>query len=136
MTMINEGGSSWRRAVVVLSLILIFFAIPHILEDFATGEPAEAGIPSAVVSLVAATMFFLQALGLYWLGQGRRRGVVAHLVIGLFWTVGSGFAQLPDILAGGPYRAGWISVFYVIGLMVVGVLLLLAAVLTLARREL
>jgi hypothetical protein len=119
--------SSSRRNVVALSLLLLFFAIPHTLEDFATGEPAEAGVPAAVLSLVVSVVFFVQALGLYWLGEGRRRGLVAHLVIGLFWPIASGFAQLPAILEEGTYRDGTISVMYVAGLIVVGVLLVVSS---------
>ncbi len=135
MTLTGERGLRWRQSVAILSLLLIFFTIPHTLEDFAYGEPAEAGIPVTVLSLVASVVFFVQAVGLYWLGRGQRRGVVAHLVVGLFWPVGSGFAQLPDILGGAPYRAGFVSVLYVIGMIVVGLLLLVAAAVTLARRD-
>ncbi len=124
-----------RRPVVALSLLLLFFAIPHTLEDFATGEPAEAGVPAAALSLVVALVFFVQALGLYWLGEGRRRGLIAHLVIGVFWPVASGIAQVPAILEDGPYREGTISVMYVAGLIVVGVLLVLSAWRALRRRQ-
>jgi hypothetical protein len=116
-----------HRSVVTLSLLLLFFAIPHTLEDFATGEPAEVGVPATVLSLVVSLVFFVQALGLYWLGEGRKRGLVSHLAIGLFWPVASGFAQVPAILEEGTYREGLISVMYVAGLIVVGVLLVLSS---------
>ena len=115
-----------RRSVVVLSLLLLFFAIPHTLEDFATGEPAEAGVPASVLAMVVALIFFIQALGLYWLGEGRRRGLIAHLAIGLFWPIASGFAQVPAILEDGTYRDGTISVMFVAGLIVIGVLLVIS----------
>ena len=123
----TEVDPGSRRRVVGLSLLLLFFAIPHTLEDFATGEPAEAGVPAGVLALVVALVFFVQALGLYWLGEGRRRGLAVHLAVGLFWPVASGFAQVPAILEDGPYRDGTISVMYVAGLIVVGVLLVLSA---------
>ncbi len=134
MTATINLSPEWRQRVVILSLVLLFFTIPHTLEDFATGEPAEAGIPASILSLVISIIFFLQALGLYWLGQERRRGVVVHVGIGLFWPVASGFAQLPTILNETPYRSGAISVFYVAGMILVGILLLIASVITLARR--
>ena len=121
---VNGKSSLMTRRVVVLSILLIFFALPHILEDFATGEPGRAGIPAPVLSLVVATIFGLQALGLYWLGQKKRRGFWIHTAVGLFWPLASGVAQLPTILSGVPYREGFISVFYVGGIIVVGVLLL------------
>lgn len=116
-----------RRSVVALSLLLLFFAIPHTLEDFAMGEPAEAGVPATVLSLVVALIFSIQALGLYWLGEGRRRGLFVHLGVGLFWPIASGVAQVPAILEDGPYREGTVSVMFVAGLIVVGALVVLSA---------
>ncbi|UCD98177.1 MAG: hypothetical protein JSV42_14635 [Chloroflexota bacterium] len=120
---INEKSSLMTRRVVILSILLIFFSLPHTLEDFATGEPVRAGIPAPVLSLVVATIFSLQALGLYWLGQANRKGFLVHILVGLFWPLASGLAQLPTILSGVPYREGFISVFYVGGIIVVGLLL-------------
>ncbi len=124
-----------RRSVVALSLLLLFFAIPHTLEDFATGEPAEAGVPATVLSLVVALIFSIQALGLYWLGEGRRRGLFVHLGVGLFWPIASGVAQVPAILEDGPYREGTVSVMFVAGLIVVGALVVLSAWRALRRGQ-
>ena len=129
----NIISSKWSRRVVILSLLLLFFTIPHTLEDFATGEPAEAGVPAPLLSLVVSIIFFLQALGLYWLGQGRRRGLFVHLGIGLFWPLASGIAQLPTILNETPYRSGAISVIYVVGIIVVGVLLFISSIIALQK---
>ena len=52
MATMNVMSSKWSQRVVVLSLLLLFFTIPHTLEDFATGEPAEAGVPAPLLSLV------------------------------------------------------------------------------------
>lgn len=120
--------TKWQQRVLILSLLLLFFTIPHTLEDFATGEPAEAGVPAPVLSLVVSTVFFVQAIGLYWLGRRQRRGLIAHIAIGLFWPIASGFAQLPSILDGATYRAGAISVIYVIGIILIGALLCISAI--------
>lgn len=135
MAVINDGSSKWRQRVVFFSLLLLFFTIPHTLEDFATGEPAEAGIPAPLLALVVSTIFFLQALGLYWLGQGHRRGLFVHVAIGLFWPIASGMAQLPAILSETPYRSGTISVSYVVGMILVGVLLCLASIISLMKGK-
>ena len=124
MADINGKSTVLVRRVVILSILLLFFSVPHTLEDFATGEPGKAGIPAPVLSLVVATVLALQALGLYWLGQKQRRGLFVQAGVGLFWLVASGVAQLPTILSGVPYRAGFISVFYVGGIIVIGVTLL------------
>ncbi len=111
--------------IVFLSILLLFFTIPHTLEDFATGEPANAGIPAPLLSLVVSVFFGLQALGLFWLGQNRRAGLWMQLIVGGFWPLAAGFAQVPAILSEATYRSGFISVAYVIGIIVVGILLLI-----------
>ena len=123
----TEKESNFRRIssrIVFLSILLLFFTIPHTLEDFATGEPANAGIPAPLIALVVSVLFGLQALGLFWLGQNRRRGLWMQLIVGGFWPLAAGLAQVPSILSEPTYRSGFISVAYVVGILVVGMLLL------------
>ena len=135
MAKIRVKISLWGTLVVVLSLLLFFFALPHTLEDFATGEPAKAGAPVLVLAFVIAGMFALQALGLFWIGRQMRRGYIIHAFLGLFWPIAAGSAQLPTILSGVPYRAGFISVFYVGGMIVIGISLLLSSILVLRANR-
>lgn len=123
--------SHWGTGVVILSLLLFFFALPHTLEDFATGEPAKAGVPVFALSYVIAGMFALQGLALFWVGRRMHRGYAIHAFLGLFWPIAAGTAQLPTILSESPYRAGFISVFYVGGMIVIGVLLFTVSILAL-----
>lgn len=109
--------------VVALSLALLFFVLPHTLEDFSLGEPLRRGVPPPVIAGVVSLLVGAQGLGLYWLGRGRRRGLAVHVVLGLLWAVAAGAAQLGEILGAAPYRSGTISVVYVAGTMVVGVAL-------------
>jgi len=132
MAVINGNSSKWIQRVVFLSLLLIFFIIPHTLEDFATGQPAKAGIPAPLLALVISIIFSLQALGLFWLGQKRRRGLFVQVGIGLFWPIASGIAQLPTILSETPYRSGVISIVYVGGMIVVGILLCISSIISLS----
>ena len=119
--------SAWKGSVVILSLLLFFFAVPHTLEDFALGEPAKNGVPAAVLSFVVAGMFALQGLALFLAGQKDRRSYFIHAGLGIFWPVAAGIAQLPVILASSNYRSGFISVAYVAGMIVIGILLFLAS---------
>jgi hypothetical protein len=123
--------SHWGTGVVILSLLLFFFALPHTLEDFAAGEPAKAGVPVVVLSYVIAGMFALQALALFWVGRRMHRGYAIHAFLGLFWPIAAGSAQLPTILSGSTYRTGFISVFYVGGMIVIGILLFTVSILAL-----
>ena len=121
--------SPWGTGVVILSLLLFFFTVPHTLEDFATGEPAKAGIPAPVISYVIAGMFALQALALFWTGRRMHRSYFIHAFLGLFWPLAAGVAQLPTILSGSTYRTGFISLFYVGGMIVIGILLFIVSIL-------
>jgi len=116
--------SKWRSRVVILSLALLFFTIPHTLEDFATGAPEEAGIPASVLSMVISIIFFVQMLGVFWLGQKKKKGFFIHIGLGLFWPIASGLAQLPAIFGADAYRAGMISKVYVFGMIIIGLLML------------
>ena len=129
------NSTSWGRLVVILSILLIFFALPHTLEDFATGEPARQGAPVFILAYVIAGMFALQGLGLFWIGRQMNRGYFVHVFLGFFWPIASGAAQLPTILSQGiTYRAGFISLFYVGGMIVIGLLLLITSLLELKTR--
>lgn len=35
----------YKKTILALSLLLIVMVIPHVLEDFAVGEPAKNGVP-------------------------------------------------------------------------------------------
>jgi hypothetical protein len=120
--------SAWRMGEVILSLSLIFFTIPHTLEDFALGEPAKNGVPTPVLATVVAGLFALQSLALFWAGQKNRRSYFIHAGLGIFWPLAAGSAQLPVILASSHYRSGFISVLYVGGMMIIGILLFLASI--------
>lgn len=129
--MTDRQTGQWKQVVLLLSLLLLFFTIPHTLEDFATGQPAEAGVPAERLAFVVSVIFSAQGLGLFWLGQNQQRGLFVHMGIGLFWPVASGIAQLPAILSGEPYRSGAISVLYVGGIIVVGILLFISSIISL-----
>lgn len=127
--MVNKSKNAiWRNSVLVLSLLLMFVAIPHTLEDFALGEPAKQNVPAAALAGVIAVFFILQGLGLFFLGNNDRRGYFIHLGLGLLWPLAAGSAQLPVILTTQPYRSGFVSLFYVFGMIVLGILLLLASI--------
>jgi hypothetical protein len=130
----KSKSSRWTVSVVILSLLLFFFAVPHTLEDFALGEPAKNGVSAQVLALVVAGLFALQGLALFWAGQGERRSYFIHAGLGLLWPLAAGAAQLPVILASSNYRSGFLSVFYVAGMIAIGIFLFLASLQALRRN--
>jgi hypothetical protein len=133
MTETKRKLSAWKVSVVVLSLLLLFFAIPHTLEDFALGEPAKNGVSAPILALVVSGLFALQGLALFWAGQQDRRSYFIHAGLGILWPLAAGVAQVPVILTTTGYRSGFISVLYVIGMIATGILLFLASVQALRR---
>lgn len=121
----QNDTNATRKTVrmVILSLLLLFFTIPHTLEDFTYGEPEAVGISPQILALGVAAVFALQGLALFWTGRQLRRGHILHFGLGILWPLGAGTAQLPEIFAPGPYRAGVISEVYVFGIILVGILL-------------
>lgn len=131
--MLNQPKSAfWKTSVVVLSLLLFFFTIPHTLEDFALGEPARNRVPTPILAGVISGLVASQGLALFELGLNRRLGYILHAGIGIFWPLAAGSAQLPVILTAQPYRSGFLSLAYVFGMIVFGLLLCLASVITLS----
>lgn len=116
-----------KHVAVIFSLLLMLMVIPHTLEDFALGEPAKNGVPVLVLQIVVASLITIQALGLYNIGSNHRFGYFIQMGVGLIWPVLAGSAQLPAILSTHPYRAGFISIFFVLGMIVMGVLLFVAS---------
>lgn len=137
MSALTDRWNGWTSTVILLSLLLFFFTVPHTLEDFALGEPAKAGISAPFLALAVAGFFALQGLALFWSGRGRSWGYVLHVALGAFWAITAGVAQLPNIVAPGAYRYGAISVLYVFGIVIVGALLALVSLWALrsAKRE-
>ena len=124
-----------KSIVTVLSIALLFFTIPHTLEDFATGEPDEANVPAPLIALVVSIVIAVQAIGLFKLGRGKRSGLAVHIGVGIFWPLASAVAQLPSILGEAPYRSGFISVFYVVAIIIVGLALALFSIVAMVSRK-
>jgi hypothetical protein len=123
----KEKVAAWTMRMVLLSLLLFFFSIPHTLEDFALGQPAKSGVPAPLLGFLIAVLVALQGLGLFWTGRQERRGAFIHAGLGLAWALAAGFEQLPVILTTDSYRSGFISILYVAGMIITGVLLFLAS---------
>lgn len=128
MTSNTKKLSMWTGRVAVLSLLLLFFTLPHSLEDFSVGEPAEAGISEITLAFVVAGLIALQGAALFWLGERKTRGFVIHAVLGVLWPLAAGAAQLPVILTQESYRSGTISEALVFGVIGVGILIFYASI--------
>jgi hypothetical protein len=132
MTLSALSGTSPKYDIWILN-----YNGEHFVVGFGGGRVAYRGAcqsrtPVLILAYVIAGMFALQGLGLFWIGRHMRRGYRVHVLLGLFWPLVAGSAELPKILSQGlAYRAGFISVFYVGGMIVIGILLFIVSILAL-----
>ena len=124
-------GSVWRNWTIGAGLVLVFFAAPHLIDDFLYDIPAEFGI-SIWFTQVLAGIFHLQLVGLFILVARERRGGYWGLMFwGVFLTLAGLLKHIPEIVKPEPYWSGWFSEMLILGMMAAGVLTALAAVMAL-----
>jgi len=120
-------------SVVYFYLILAFFSIPHLIDDFLFDIPAEFGI-SVHLSQFLAGVFILIYLGiLIPLARGQRGGVIGAISMGIFLALAGILKHIPLIIKPGPYWSGWFSEGLIIGMIISGILLAVFGVIELKR---
>jgi len=93
-----------QHGVIVFYLILAFFSIPHLIDDFLFDIPADFGI-SVRLSQFLAGVFILIYLGiLIPLARGNRGGVIGAISMGIFLALAGILKHIPLIIKPGPYR--------------------------------
>ena len=106
--------------MIILYLVLAFFSIPHLIDDFLFDIPAEFGI-SVHLSQFLAGVFILIYLGiLISLARGRRRGVIGAISMGIFLALAGILKHIPLIIQPGPYWSGWFSEGLIFGMILSG----------------
>jgi len=108
------------RWMIILYLVLAFFSIPHLIDDFLFDMPAEFGI-SVHLSQFLAGIFILIYLGiLIPLVQGKRAGVIGAISMGIFLALAGILKHIPLIIKPGPYWSGWFSEGLIFGMILSG----------------
>jgi hypothetical protein len=126
----SVGYSRW---LITLYLILAFFAIPHLIDDFLFDIPAEFGI-SVHLSQFLAGVFILIYLGiLILLARGKRGGVIAAISMGIFLALAGILKHIPLIIKPGPYWSGWFSEGLIFGMILAGIGVAVLGILALKR---
>lgn len=122
-----------QKSVIILYLVLAFFAIPHLIDDFLFDIPAEFGI-SVHLSQFLAGIFILIHLGiLIPLARGKRGGVIGAISMGIFLALAGILKHIPLIIQPGPYWSGWFSEGLIFGMIISGILLAVFGVIELKR---
>jgi hypothetical protein len=122
--------------MVLLYIVLAFFAVPHLIDDFLFGIPAEFGI-SVHLAQVLSGVFIVVYLGiLVLLARGKKSGLYSTMGMGGFLALAGILKHLPRILQPGPYWSGWFSEFLILGLILFGLAVLVAGLFITWSKEL
>jgi hypothetical protein len=101
---------------IAVSLAGLPFILPHVLEDFAEGIAQRVGLSTPAGAFLLGVWLAVQMLGLVLLGCGRRAGWSVAFWTSAIWTVVAVADHGPSIVGGG-FRAGAVSVVWVVGLV-------------------
>lgn len=107
--------------MTVLYLALAFFSIPHLIDDFLFGIPAEFGISVQLAQFLGGVFFVLYLGILIPLVRGLRAGVISAISMGCFLALAGILKHIPLMLQPGPYWSGWFSEGLIIGMIVSGI---------------
>lgn len=113
----DNTGYKW---VIAAYLGLAFFAVPHLIDDFLFGIPAEFGL-SVHLTQVLAGIFIVIYLGiLVPLAQGKKGGLYSAMGMGAFLALAGILKHIPRMIQPGPYWSGGFSEGLIIGLILSG----------------
>ena len=110
-----------RAAFFAIALIVV--GLPHVLEDFAVGEPARYGVAIGVAVSVLLAAYGAQVIGAWLAMRGNPSGGRIIATVGLIWIAGALVLHGPEVWAEGlHWRSGPMSLVEVTLLVVVAAL--------------
>jgi hypothetical protein len=109
--------------VVFSALVLSFFAIPHLIDDFLFGIPEEFGLTNQSAQVLSGIFALLLVLSIVLAARNLKVGYYACFSLGLFLALAGILKHLPRMIAPGPYWSGWFSEFLIYGLIASGLIL-------------
>lgn len=113
----------YRRQVVRAGVVLMFFAVPHLIDDFLFDIPAEFGLTN-MPSQILGGIFIV---GFVWIllkaSHGSPTAYLASACLGGFLALAGILKHIPRMLPPGPYWSGFFSEFLIVGLILSGIVL-------------
>ena len=104
-------------------LLLAFFSIPHLIDDFLYDIPLDFGISNRTAQILAGAFILIFMLIFMELVRGTKRGFYGSIFMGVFLALAGILKHIPEIIKPGPYWSGWFSESLIIGLIIAGILL-------------
>jgi hypothetical protein len=128
---------STRRSstIILLYIAMAFFAVPHLIDDFLYGIPAEFGLSVRFTQFLAGVFIVIYLGILVWLARDKPIGWYSAMGMGGFLALAGILKHVPLILQPGPYWSGWFSEGLILGLILTGVAVLLTGLLGLRSQD-
>jgi hypothetical protein len=121
------------KLVIPLYILLGFFSIPHLIDDFLYGIPEEFGLRVHITQILSGVFIVLFLLILWGLALDKKSGNIGGMSMGLFLALAGILKHIPLMIKPGPYWSGWFSEGLIIGMIVSG--LTLAAVIVFLPKK-
>ena len=123
----------FHKLVIPLYILLGFFSIPHLIDDFLFGIPEDFGISVIAAQILSGVFIALFLLILWGLALNIRSGYIGGIIMGLFLALAGILKHLPLMIKPGPYWSGWFSEALIVGMIITG--LALAAVIIFSLKK-
>ena len=128
----TDGNHHW---LITFYLVLAFFSIPHLIDDFLFDIPAEFGISVHLSQFLAGVFILIYLAILIPLARGKKEGVMGAIVMGIFLALAGILKHVPLIIQPGPYWSGWFSEGLIFGMIASGISLAAAGFLAIKRKK-
>ena len=112
--------------VVCAYLVLAFFSVPHLIDDFLFGVPAEFGLSIHFTQFLAGVFIVIYLGILIPLARGKKSGKIGAMSMGGFLALAGFLKHIPRIIQPGPYWSGWFSEVLIFGVILSGLGVILA----------
>lgn len=104
-----KGKRNLENLVLINGVIMTAVAIPHLIDDFLFGIPAEFGISNQQAQFLAG-VFAAALIAIFSLAaRGHRWGYAGTAFLGGFLALAGILKHVPRILQPGPYWSGMFS---------------------------
>ena len=129
----NLSPQKLNNLVVFAYILLAFFAIPHLIDDFLFDIPAEFGLTNMQTQVLSGVFIVLYLLILVAAARGTRRGYAGTTFMGAFLALAVLLKHFPRMIFPEPYWSGWFSETLIVGVFVSSIVLVISVMAL--RRE-
>jgi hypothetical protein len=115
--------------VLILLLVVTFFAIPHLIDDFLFDIPEEFGLSVPFAQLLSGVFAVVLLGACILVTLERRTGYLLSTSVGALLFLAVLLRHVPRMIEPGPYWSGWFSETLIVGVGISGLALFIASVL-------